>query len=894
MNHLKLKNLRCCIVLLAFVAAIPALAQKYPVDGTFLLRSKQLQIDEQLRRKQADKTLLQHNLRLSQPGLTNLQPGLTRVGFQVYNFAANNHEYREGLLVEQGRHCNLFVETSAVERFKKASGDVFAAIVDTFDNIVYPTVTSWYGQPVMPDWMPLVDDRVYIFLVDIRDNFGDGYVAGYFDHRDINGLWGNQKPVFFMDIAPGEPGDPNDKLNPFYRTLAHEFQHMVNFSIKLAQGVAAEERWLDEGMAMYAEYIFSGRVGANSKRLPPIPHFDRFLESPMVNLMSNSRSSWFREDYLFRQYGASFLFVYYIVERYGGKSEIQKQSFLRRLTAVKNNGAAGLNQVFADYNTSFKKVFAEFVLALHLDDASLAAGQFSLTNAEQPFGYNVNSLPLRMNLHHYKGDNNAFIGGRGNVLPNSFKAEEFVGSGAVNLRMSFSPGMTPFWASIKKDGSIALCQLDLDSFGEATLAVDFDQISRVVMLPLAVSEQLDDQAVMAYSFSSQKQNLVLYPMPNPAFSEQLIIFLGSDRPLDDEPKLRVKFNNLVESPRMTPVNEENTLFVAHYQISASGEGQATCVVGKEQCSFSFSAATSLDIARSGITFGAVRLKPEAHSEGRLLLIAQPEFYQHPLAGEVVAGPWDIVVEAGLSASLVMEEPGFVVARTGLARAQDEGKLVEWHSLIAENNAVRAFVRDSGRYYMVRDDKVPEVLHFALSTSGHGNVQISYTIADDLSGVDYSNSSLVISSAGKEKILPLCETCRINLELPESGDYQLRLDAADRAGNTLSRSLRFQVSNNAVLANSSVYPSPARNSARIVLQFDKTADFEVANIRIYDSSGALVAEPELIKTGPTKLVAHWNLTGRSGRQVANGVYFYQARMQNGPEKIQARGKIAVLR
>lgn len=894
MNHLKFKIWRCCILLLAFAGAMPSLAQNYPVDGTFLLRSKQPQIHDQLRRHNSLESLASHTLRLSQPGLTNLQPGLSRIGFQVYNFATNNHEYREGLLVSQGRHCHLFVETSAVERFKKASGDLFAAIVDTFDDVVYPTVTSWYGQPVIPHWMRLPDDRVYIFLVDIRDNFGDGYVAGYFDHRDLNGLWGNQKPVFFMDISPGEPGDPNDKLNPFYRTLAHEFQHMVNFSNKLANHAAAEERWLDEGMAMYAEYLFSGRVGADSRRLPPMPHFDRFLEAPSVNLLSNSRSSWFREDYLFRQYGASFMFVYYIIQRFGGNSEVQKQGFLRRFASAAKSGAAGLNQIFADYNTTFKKVFAEFVLALHLDDVNLDDGQFSLTGTGQPFGYDVDSLPLRMNLHHYRGENNSFIGGRGSILPNSFKAEEFVGSGTANLRMSFSPGMTPFWASIKNDGSVALRQLDLDSSGKAAIAVDFDQISRAVMLPLAISEQFDDQTIMGYSFSSQKQNLVLYPMPNPAFPEQLIIFLGSDKALDDDPKLTIRFNNLVESPRMTPVNEENTLFAAHYQISASGEGQATCVIGEEHCSFSFSAATLLDIARSGITLGAVRLKPEVPAEGRLLLIAQPEFYQHPLVGEVVAGPWDIVVEAGLSASLVVAQPDFPIARTGLARAHQEGKLGEWQSLTAEYAAVRGSVSDSGRYYMVRDDMTPEVLHFAASASGHGNVQISYALTDDLSGIDYGNSSLVILSAGNEKILPLSETGSINLELPESGAYELRLDAIDRAGNAASRSLRFQVSKNAVLANSNVYPSPARNNARIVLQFDKAADFDVANMKIYDSSGALVAEPELIKAGPARLVANWNLSGRSGQRVGNGVYFYLARMQNGPEKIQARGKIAVLR
>lgn len=121
-----------------------------------------------------------------------------------------------------------------------------------------------------------------------------------------------------MDIAPGEPGNPEDKCNSFYRTLAHEFQHMVNFSIQHANGSVEQERWLDEGFSMFSEYVFSGEIGSDPGRVPPAPHFERFLENHGVNLISNARESWFQEESLFRKYGASFLFVAYLVEKFGG------------------------------------------------------------------------------------------------------------------------------------------------------------------------------------------------------------------------------------------------------------------------------------------------------------------------------------------------------------------------------------------------------------------------------------------------------------------------------------------------------------------------------------------------------------------------------------------------
>ncbi len=231
-------------VLSAVLSAAGVEGAGMPVDGTFRLRAKKDVLDRQLRARMTTDPEYAGRLRAATVPVS-LIPGSSVVGFQVYNFSAGVYEYRPGRFVAQGTYCNLFVERGKEALYGSQTSEIFRQIVAAFDEKVFPSVCRWFGQPIIPSAFNLPDERIYIFLVDIRDSFGEGYVAGYFDHRDIEGLFGNQKPVFFMDISPGEPGSPDDKCNSFYRTLAHEFQHMVKFSIQHANESSEQERWLD-------------------------------------------------------------------------------------------------------------------------------------------------------------------------------------------------------------------------------------------------------------------------------------------------------------------------------------------------------------------------------------------------------------------------------------------------------------------------------------------------------------------------------------------------------------------------------------------------------------------------------------------------------------------------
>ena len=176
------------LIFLLLFNCSPGFGSAIPIDGTWYLRSKKKQLDKAFE----NKYLLDKNFRktLQKKALSSseMRASFTKTSFQVFNFKTGAYEHRYGTLIEKGKHCYIFVDSSISQDYVSDC----TTIKNTFDNTVYPEVTSWFGKPIIPKIFSLPDDKIYIFLTDISDKFTNGYVAGYFDHRDLEGLWGNQ------------------------------------------------------------------------------------------------------------------------------------------------------------------------------------------------------------------------------------------------------------------------------------------------------------------------------------------------------------------------------------------------------------------------------------------------------------------------------------------------------------------------------------------------------------------------------------------------------------------------------------------------------------------------------------------------------------------------------
>jgi len=212
-----------------------------------------------------------------------------------------------------------------------------------FDTAVYPALVEAYGSE--PDPGIDGDPRVAILVYD----FNDYAVDGLFDPRDMDPggfSYSNRREMFYLNAqaVQAEPGNAP-------ALAAHEFAHLLlhyrDVMLDPSSGRTPEPTWLAEGFTTYAEHLagYDGRVGGQLLA---------FANEPQVGLMDWSAGT--RADY-----GASYSFVRYLVEREG-------TGFIRALVEQPLDGVAGIDATLVARGSSdtFASLFDDWAVACFL------------------------------------------------------------------------------------------------------------------------------------------------------------------------------------------------------------------------------------------------------------------------------------------------------------------------------------------------------------------------------------------------------------------------------------------------------------------------------------------------------------------------------------------------
>jgi hypothetical protein len=151
--------------------------------------------------------------------------------------------------------------------------------------------------------------KVILLLLDIKDGYinGDsgGYVAGYFDsthmYETTTYSYSNRADMLFIDVNPGlvdDNGDGlTDELDQMYSTIAHELQHLINFS--RTTGSNRKDLWINEGLSTAAEYIYNP---ANTSRIDYFNDSNTLIEGYYGTIpYGNNFFVW--EGYWEKEYG---------------------------------------------------------------------------------------------------------------------------------------------------------------------------------------------------------------------------------------------------------------------------------------------------------------------------------------------------------------------------------------------------------------------------------------------------------------------------------------------------------------------------------------------------------------------------------------------------------------
>jgi len=248
--------------------------------------------------------------------------------------------------------------------------DLLNNMTKNFDTATYPALHYVFGS----EWSPGIDndERITILLTKLKPTTG-----GYFNSKDEipkdSEETSNEREMIYVNATQIN----NPLIDSF---IAHEFQHLISWSLKERTQGLMDDIWLNELRSEYAPTAAgydSIYTGTNLER-----RVDDFLARPFDSL-----TEWQGDRF---DYPPVNLFGHYLAEQFG--ENIFSLMF-------KNNkvGIYSVEQAIKDkgYNFSFSQVFNNWTIADYLNNSSLSDGRYGYKN---PYLKAVNVSPINYSI----------------------------------------------------------------------------------------------------------------------------------------------------------------------------------------------------------------------------------------------------------------------------------------------------------------------------------------------------------------------------------------------------------------------------------------------------------------------------------------------------------------
>ena len=244
-------------------------------------------------------------------------------------------------------------------------------VLTTFDSNVLNQVRDAFGNE--PEFGINGESRITIVLIKIDEN---NSTAGYFYSGDLYShnyyQESNEGKIFYIKYGM--------KDTTTFGTLAHEFQHMINYyqknkSLAYNAQTVKEDVWLNEALSKYSEEIcgYSMEQGDTSTTL--------LIQYSMNNNNNLSLTHWGPQT--INCYGQVYLFMHFLA--YPGRYNSTSSVITRSLVNGNGTGLTGAANVEAVTGEPFKETVAKYALSLCLNKY----------NSSSPTAYAINGINLK-------------------------------------------------------------------------------------------------------------------------------------------------------------------------------------------------------------------------------------------------------------------------------------------------------------------------------------------------------------------------------------------------------------------------------------------------------------------------------------------------------------------
>ncbi|MDR2103034.1 MAG: hypothetical protein LBP42_02905 [Treponema sp.] len=167
----------------------------------------------------------------------------------------NQYVQISATLLAETESCLVYAECDAAGRPKNnLTRDSAEGIARKYAATIYPQISGAFGEIVHITGK----GKITLLLLDIQDGLDpetEGFVAGYFSIDDMEAVnyFSNKRDMLYIDTNPGLLD-----MEGLYSTMAHELQHLINYSNRVLQGKSELDLWINEGLSTAAEYIYGG------------------------------------------------------------------------------------------------------------------------------------------------------------------------------------------------------------------------------------------------------------------------------------------------------------------------------------------------------------------------------------------------------------------------------------------------------------------------------------------------------------------------------------------------------------------------------------------------------------------------------------------------------------
>ncbi|HOS29564.1 MAG TPA: fibronectin type III domain-containing protein [Treponemataceae bacterium] len=325
----------------------------------------------------------------SKPSVQSRAPSLNdKRNFWVQD-AMENWIEKSAVLSSIGDYCYVWTveenySTASVSYTDNKITEVQSKEIAVKFDQMYPSETAIFGNKYSVKYPDFIDpkDKISILIYDIDADYSPSQnsgVFGFFWAKDYYlggpdgsipgyGLKTNEDELFYIDshFLDSYP-------EGIYSTLAHEFQHMLNFVQKDLTYGLDPDIWYNEMLSMVCEDLLSAHIGITKENGPQ----SRLYEF-IYSYYESGLSDWLSGQDVLKSYAGAYTFGAFLARNYGGAQFIKDLASSRSVDQTSINDALAKSSVYSTEN--FGSVFKSY-------------GR-SLCYADIPSSYNIPSLNM--------------------------------------------------------------------------------------------------------------------------------------------------------------------------------------------------------------------------------------------------------------------------------------------------------------------------------------------------------------------------------------------------------------------------------------------------------------------------------------------------------------------